>query len=52
MDVTTFIRLLEGVRDHLTIAIRDAERGDVESAREEVETAGKELVEAGEALQR
>lgn len=50
MELRAFVELLASVRDHLSVAIRDAERGDAVSARLEVEAAGDELIEASEEL--
>lgn len=50
METSAFIRLLHSVRDHLTIAISSAERGDAHAAVEETEKAVIELERSVEEL--
>lgn len=50
METADFVTLLQSVRDHLTIAIHNAERGDGQAAVAETEKAVLELEQAVEEL--
>lgn len=50
MERSAFVKLLESVRDHLTIAIHAAQSGDTLEAIDHVEQAGAEMQSAAEEL--
>lgn len=50
MDLRAYATLLESLRDHLTIALHHAQRGDMRAAVEETEAAAAELEQLAEEL--